>query len=164
VNLPDGAVFIPPEKHIASVSNYSREVIEEFFEFEDISGVGVWICASYKTSEPQIISQIPPEILNDADMRKLTFGEVVPQMIRESEGKAFSFIVPMMFSTPVVQNQFAIRVLAFNGFQFVDFYLAGEIDDEFVFTSYREWGRSTGTGGVGSALIENSQRALYLHG
>jgi len=164
VNIPKGTIFIPPEKHIAAVSTYSREVVEDF-ECEDISGVGVWICASYNNSEPEVISQIPREVLNDADMRSLTFGEVVPQMIRESGGKAFSFIVPMVFSTPSVQNQFAIRVLAFNGFQLVDFYLAGEIDEDFVFTSScRKWQRATGTGGVGSSLIENSQRALYLHG
>lgn len=163
MKIPEGVTFFPPEKYLQEVCEYSRSVIVEDFEGEQMEGIGCWICACFDNDEPEVISQIPRDVLLDADMRNITFNEVVPQMIRESSGKAFSFLVPMLYSTPNEPRQFAVRVMAFNGFQLVDFFSRGVLDDDSVF-SITGWGTSSGTGGVGTDLIQQSQRSLYKVG
>jgi hypothetical protein len=165
MNLTEGMLFIPPEQNIKRVCEFSRDVVQEEIDGQSIGTMGCWILCSFKNKTNEIISQIPRDVLADDQMRSITFGEIVPQMIRESGGKAFAFLVPMMYATShdgKAENM-AIRVLAFNGIHLIDFYCRGTIDDRAIFTM-EGWGVANHVEGVGAELIHESQRAMYRFG
>jgi hypothetical protein len=165
MNLTEGMLFIPPESNIKRVCEFSRAVVHEEIDGKCVADMGCWILCAFKGKSNQIISQIPRDVLADDQMRSITFGEVVPQMIRESGGKAFAFLLPMMYATSYEEeaDNMAIRVLAFNGIHFIDFYCRGSVDEQAIFT-IEGWGIANYVEGVGEELIHESQRAIYRFG
>lgn len=165
MNMLEGMVFVPPDANIKRVCEFSRDVVHSEIDGACISDMGCWILCAFRGQLNEVISQIPRDVLADDQMRSITFGEVVPQMIRESRGRAFAFLIPMMYATTFdgEATNMAIRVLAFNGIHLIDFYCRGSIDEQAVFT-VDGWGIANHVDGVGKELIEDSQRALYIFG
>lgn len=164
LNSDEGMVSLPPSIHIKRVSEYAKRVVREDFDGSDMSTKGCWVLASFSDGSVDIVSEIPRNILAEGDCRALMFGEVIPQMIRDIRARALAFVIPMFYrGAHSPEPQFAVRVLAFDGISFFDYFASGELDEGNI-AHINGWAMSTISEGIGADIVRPSQRSMYKMG
>lgn len=157
-------VVLPPSVHIKRVSEYAKRVVREDFDGNDMTTKGCWVLAAFKNGSVNIVSEIPRNILAESECRELMFDEVIPQMVREIQAQALAFVVPMFYrGAHSLEPCFAIRVLAFDGISFFDYFASGDLDEDNI-AHINGWAMSTISEGIGADIVRQSQRSLYKMG